>query len=241
MASNYVFNTPAGQGPRDAEYASMSQKTADAFYTLWTSNVTGWTQSSVIGSPWFNMNDAPRAWYFNPVKTGWPSGSPTPIRPWTAFPNRLPMFFTDPRITGLKQLIAPLSRNELLALAGSGQIVQGGKTWKLFDPGSYSGVLLIPSNKCPSIDWTGPTNPFTPSGPRGWVDEYYASAVTYTDASRTTIQSVTFTCENPAYWLTLWQIDPNAVCALYQKFIDPAVQLSKLYLTFFDVASSISD
>ncbi len=233
MASTYTFNTPAKQGPLDAKTAGMSQQTAEAFYALWNANLAAWTQMSIIGNPWSNVNDAPRSRYFNPVQTGWPAQNPTPIRPWTAFPNRLPTYFADPRITDLKQLAAPLSWNQILALADSGQVVvQGGEAWKLFDPTSDSDVLKIPSNVCPNIDWTGKTKTFSPAGPRGWLDEYCEWAVTCTDASRKTIQSVTYTCENPAYWLTLWQVDPNAVCALYQKYIDPAVQLSELYLTY---------
>jgi hypothetical protein len=42
---------------------------------------------------------------------------------------------------------------------------------------------------------------------------------------------VMFTCENPDYWFTLWQVDPATVLKIYQKTISPNVQLSDLYLT----------
>jgi hypothetical protein len=39
-----------------------------------------------------------------------------------------------------------------------------------------------------------------------------------------------FTCENPDYWFTLWQVDPNKVLSIYQALVSPKVQLSDLYL-----------
>jgi hypothetical protein len=69
---------------------------------------------------------------------------------------------------------------------------------------------------------------YTPTGPRGWQDEYCEWSVTR-DANNK-ITSVMFTCENPEYWLTLWEVDPDAVLALYQQLVSPSVKLSDLYL-----------
>jgi hypothetical protein len=70
--------------------------------------------------------------------------------------------------------------------------------------------------------------PYTPTGPRGWQDEYCEWSVARDCASK--ITSVMFTCENPEYWLTLWQHDPQRVCELYRELANPAVQLEDLYL-----------
>lgn len=68
--------------------------------------------------------------------------------------------------------------------------------------------------------------PYPPTGPRGWQDEYCEWSVTR-DANNK-ITSVMFTCENPEYWFTLWEIDPGKVLTLYQTLVNPAVQLSDL-------------
>lgn len=70
--------------------------------------------------------------------------------------------------------------------------------------------------------------PYSPTGPRGWQDEYCEWSVTRNGAGQ--ITSVMFTCENPEYWMTLWQVDPGKVLQIYQQVINPAVQLSDLCL-----------
>jgi hypothetical protein len=46
------------------------------------------------------------------------------------------------------------------------------------------------------------------------------------------MRKITFTSENPAYFLAMWRIDPNAVLGLYRDYIDPNVQLQDLYLRY---------
>jgi hypothetical protein len=74
--------------------------------------------------------------------------------------------------------------------------------------------------------------PYPPTGPRGWQDEYCEWSVTRNAAGQ--ITSVMFTCENPEYWLTLWNTDPGRVLQLYQSLVNPAVQLDDLSLTDAD-------
>ncbi|MDP1051231.1 hypothetical protein, partial [Klebsiella quasipneumoniae] len=62
------------------------------FETDWNNNVTGWTQMSVIGNPWSNLNDAPRSGYYNPLESGYGTLPPVTIT-WQPFPNRLWTFF----------------------------------------------------------------------------------------------------------------------------------------------------
>ena len=44
------------------------------------------------------------------------------------------------------------------------------------------------------------------------------------------ITQVDFTCENPEYWFTLWQIDPPTVLQLYRELVNQSVQLDDLFL-----------
>lgn len=68
--------------------------------------------------------------------------------------------------------------------------------------------------------------PYPPTGPRGWQDEYCEWSVTRDTNNR--ITSVMFTCENPEYWFTLWEVDPNKVLSLYRQLVSPSVQLADL-------------
>jgi hypothetical protein len=75
---------------------------------------------------------------------------------------------------------------------------------------------------------TIPAMPYPPTGPRGWQDEYCEWSVTRNANGK--ITSVMFTCENPEYWLTLWNCDPNAVLAQYRALVSAKVQLLDLAL-----------
>lgn len=91
------------------------------------------------------------------------------------------------------------------------------------------------SGAIPQMDMnlcTGPITPtaYTPTGPRGWQDEYCEWSVKR-DPTSNEILSVMFTCENPEYWLTLWQVSPQTVLGIYQNLVNPAVTLDDLSLT----------
>ena len=79
---------------------------------------------------------------------------------------------------------------------------------------------------------SGPISPtpYDPTGPRGWQDEYCEWSVNRDPASNE-ILSVMFTCENPEYWLSLWQVSPQAVLTIYQNLVNSAVTLDDLSLT----------
>jgi len=116
-------------------------------------------------------------------------------------------------------------------------------TWNAF-PGRFS--ALFPNN---SADWNQWSDygvipqvttdlcsgsqiapiPYPPTGPRGWQDEYCEWSVTR-DPATNKIAGVMFTCENPEYWLTLWQCDPNKVLELYRQLVNPGIQLVDLAL-----------
>ena len=74
---------------------------------------------------------------------------------------------------------------------------------------------------------SGTAVPYFPYGPRGWLDEYCEWAVTRNTAGK--ITKVQFTCENPEYWNSVWQVDPNKVLDLYRSIIgNPNITLEDL-------------
>lgn len=75
---------------------------------------------------------------------------------------------------------------------------------------------------------TIPPATYGPTGPRGWQDEYCEWSVTRNNAGN--ITSVMFTCENPEYWFTLWQVDPGKVLSVYQTLVNPGIQMADLCL-----------
>jgi hypothetical protein len=65
-------------------------------------------------------------------------------------------------------------------------------------------------------------------GSRDVQDEYCEWSVER-DPTTQKITRVTFTSEGPEYWNTLAQVNPAKVLALYQQFINPAVQANDLF------------
>lgn len=191
---------------------------------LWNWNLIGDTLSSITGDPWNVLNDFNRYFYFNPVTTPIPSDAKVVPIQWPAFPNRVSWYFSKGGSPGNP---FQLSTQEMLELADTGRI-QG-------NPAFANGFPAVPSGLgevCPQINWNSPQSSwktFGPPGPRGWQDEYCEWSVTR-DPLSNKITSVMFTCENPDYWFTLWQVDPAAVLRIYQQIISPAVQLADLYL-----------
>ncbi|MBS0031371.1 hypothetical protein ACTJJ0_30095 [Chitinophaga sp. 22321] len=93
--------------------------------------------------------------------------------------------------------------------------------YQMADTGSMPGQ--ISNNPC----GTGENVAYFPYGPRGWQDEYCEWAVTRNAAGK--ITRIDFTCENPEYWNTLWEVDPNKVLALYQSILNkPQITLQDL-------------
>jgi hypothetical protein len=81
----------------------------------------------------------------------------------------------------------------------------------------------ISNNPC----GTGTSAPYYPYGPRGWQDEYCEWSVTRNSSGK--ITRIDFTCENPEYWNSLWQIDPAKVLSLYQSILGkPQITLADL-------------
>ncbi|ABL72703.1 hypothetical protein [Paracoccus denitrificans] len=223
------FSTPAQQGPKDYQLLGLPAADLAAFEADWSANIAGWTQMSIIGNPWSNLNDTPRDNYYDPLVEGMGEATAAVIS-WPPFPNRLIQFLTNPGIVKGGQLTAPLSQDAVQELADSGRITQGGTSFVLFDPEPGQVLLKIPADRCPAIDWDGKYVDFSPSGPRGWQDEYCEWSILRNAQGK--MQSIAFTCENPAYYLTMWRQNPKAVLGIYQRYIDPAVQLEDLFLRY---------
>ncbi|RCK50360.1 hypothetical protein TH25_12285 [Thalassospira profundimaris] len=223
------FTSPAHQAPKDYKKLGMENELPQ-FENDWNAYVAGWTESSIIGNPWTDLNDAPRSEYYNPLVEGFGEAGDAVIT-WTPFPNRLITFFNSPDAANNPQLGGkPLTMNDVMSLADTGKISVDGKDLYLYDPSGTQTILQIPVTLCPQIDWEGKYQDFSPSGPRGWLDEYCEWSITYDGSGA--MRSVMFTCENPAYYLAMWRIDPKAVLGLYQTYIDPAVKLEDLYLRY---------
>jgi hypothetical protein len=212
----FTFSPPANI----ADF-SVGSRQYQYLLQLWNWNLTGDTLTAITGDPWNVLNDFNRYFYFNPVTTPIPPGaSVVPIQ-WVAFPNRLLWYFSQGGSPGNP---FQLSTNQLLELGDLGKIPGNAQFANGFPP--------VTRALCPEINWKSPKSSwrtFGPPGPRGWQDEYCEWSVTRDPASNK-ITSVMFTCENPDYWFTLWQVDPEKVLQIYQATISPSVQLADLYL-----------
>ena len=128
---------------------------------------------------------------------------------WVPFPNRLITFFTWDGAENNPQLKRKLSIDEVMAMADSNTVAGHDSVFHMYSPDEPEKTLVIPGTRCPSIDWSKNWVPFSPQGPRGWLDEYCEWSITRNAEHKMT--SIMFTCENPAYYLTLWRVDPQAV------------------------------
>jgi len=68
--------------------------------------------------------------------------------------------------------------------------------------------------------------PYRPSGPRGWQDEYCEWSVQRDNND--SITKVDFTCENPEYYSLLWQVSPDQVVSIYRELIGSDVTKADL-------------
>ncbi|CAH0991024.1 hypothetical protein SIN8267_01125 [Sinobacterium norvegicum] len=223
------FTTPAEQGPKDFRQLGMMDQLPQ-FEQRWSHYVDGWTQSSIIGDPWSGLNDAPRSNYFNPLTEGFGAAGGDAVITWIPFPNRLITFFTWDGAENNPQLKRKLTTDEVMAMADTNVMVANGIDYHMYCPDEPEKTLVIPGTRCPSIDWSQNWVPFSPQGPRGWLDEYCEWSITRNSDHK--MMSIMFTCENPAYYLALWRVNPKAVLGLYQQYIDPACQLEDLYLRY---------
>ena len=175
-----------------------------AMYDQWNINLTGFTNQGIAGNQWNATYASDITNYFNPALTGIPSGSVNVAIEWNAFPGRIGFYYPN------------MKQGDLYSIADTGLMVNG------------SMPAEITENAC------DPSDPnmikFGPYGPRGFQDEYCEWAVRRNAEGK--IIRIDFTCENPEYWNTLWNVDPTKVLDLYRSTLEiPAIAMEDLYVT----------
>ena len=204
-----AFTLPAEQN----DFTGDPQKHA-ALVAKWTRTLGDFTEQAILGDPWTSENDHDRSWYVNPLQTAIPANAPVVPVVWTAFPNRLNLYFAQSE----KSPYA-LSEDQILELADYGSVASA--------PSFANGLstIKIPPRDagiCPYLQWDYPIDEWStypPGGPRGWLDEYCEWSVVRNGQGK--ITRVMFTCENPEYWLNLWSVDPHRVVELYNSVLFP--------------------
>ncbi|MFN0217126.1 MAG: hypothetical protein ACKVT2_22950 [Saprospiraceae bacterium] len=160
---------------------------------LWNVNLNGFIAQGVNGDPWNATNQAGITNYFNPSQVS-PQNAAIAEIIWGAWPGRIGFYYDT----------LPLA--DQLSISDRGLMANG------------SQPPPIPKNPCTLND--GQTRVFGPYGPRGFQDEYSEWSVQRDKDG--VITRVDFTCENPEYWNSLWDIDPNKVLQIYQQTLDYA-------------------
>lgn len=166
----------------------------------WTINVGGWiAQAMPSSSPCF---------FYDPCSTDIPEGTPSAFVSWSAFPGRMMQYLSD---SPPNEPANPynLNLNKIYELADTG--------W--YDTDATFGE--IPVQVCPEACWSGPRQAYGPYGPRGWQDEYCEWSTARNQEGN--LVRVDFCCENPEYWNTLWQVDPERVVQIYQDVLNADV------------------
>lgn len=201
------FSTPAHI--KDFLDHGRSKAAAERFADQWSGNLNRFTEYSLLGNPWTHTNDWDRRSYVNPLGTDIPSGASEVLVKWPAFPGRLLKFCAEGK-----------SKKSLIDIYRVGDY---GNTKE-----RPNELPLLPSNPC---DIKSPLDkPYNLPGPRGWQEEYCEWSV---ERKNGKLVKITFTCENPEYWHTVWKSDPTLVLELYKEILGDAckgIQLEDLYL-----------
>lgn len=216
--SGFIFSTPALIEDFSDDPALQQQ-----LNNFWDLAIDAYTQAALVSNPWTVNYQAPCNWYVNPKNADITAANPVEPIFWTAFPNRLKIYFSAAETNSFK-----MSDTQVYQLADFGNT----PPLQAFPTGL---PFYIPSKRCPYINWQQPIDQwaaYDPNGPRGWLDEYCEWAVTRNDDGK--ITKIAFTCENPEYWYSLWQVSPEKVLALYRQLVNPNVVLDDLQLPATD-------
>lgn len=201
-----------------------------ALNQAWNDNCNGWTEQAILGNPWTSLFQAFQDYYYNPLTTDLSNGVQAMVT-WPAFPNRISFYYEDNHFpyfdssdpgTGLtsaeQQQMADLGT---VAGRTMGNILQGCACNPYpADPGIAPAAVppLLSGDDRTTYSCGGSdvrAVAYAPFGPRGWLDEYCEMAKLLDENGR--IQKIHFTCENPEYWHTLWNVDPDRVVELYRE------------------------
>lgn len=248
--SKVVYHTPANWN----DFEGDPEKAAE-MSEVWNLNMSSFVQIARAGNPWTGVFDAPRDNY---VDLADPPKGETFVQPitWTAFPNKVNWFFhtsqdnpynlnadllyplvdtgrLDKNDPILKNWISYIDGPDSTALADNlDQVLAKHPEFGSSNLVNFAPVK-VPTDICPVVNWNQPEESWrlfnsNVSGPRGWKDEYNEWVVTRNEAGK--ITKINFTAENPEYWFTLWNVDPNKVLELYHQLVSEKVTLSDLYM-----------
>ena len=186
--------------PADIDDFADNPGLREQLQTLWSERVDGFTQQSITGTPWQVTYSSGITAYLNPLRTDPGTFAASPGIRWEAMPGRIKAYF--PNLTNLQRW----------SLADTGYSDSSQTT-------TFGRIVQDPCNPNPDQ-----TQSYPPYGPRGWQDEYCEWSITYDDLSKNVDQRkvlrLDFVCENPEYWHTLWNVDPNRVVALYNEVLN---------------------
>ena len=115
--SNFTFSTPAKI--RDFADNPDHQALMDRHWDL---GLLAYTQAANVSNPWTVDYQAPCDWYVNPAEQDVPQGGKAEPIFWTAFPNRLKIYFSENEKSPYK-----LSPMQVYALGDFGNIPQSGQ------------------------------------------------------------------------------------------------------------------
>ncbi len=85
-----------------ANQADLSGTDQENLALQWSGNVNRWTETAILGDPWGSLFDQNRTFYYNPLTTDAANNPISKPIAWTAFPNRILLFF--PNATFLQQM-----------------------------------------------------------------------------------------------------------------------------------------
>jgi len=186
--------------PADIDDFADNPGLREQLQTLWSERVDGFTQQSITGTPWQVTYSSGITAYLNPLRTDPGTFAASPGIRWEAMPGRIKAYF--PNLTNLQRW----------SLADTGYSDSSQTT-------TFGRIVQDPCNPNPDQ-----TQSYPPYGPRGWQDEYCEWSITYDDLTKNVDQRkvlrLDFVCENPEYWHTLWNVDPNRVVALYNEVLN---------------------
>ncbi|MEZ4712458.1 MAG: hypothetical protein R3A44_35045 [Caldilineaceae bacterium] len=247
LDATYTEPEPFYLLPADINDFPDNELAHEQLLTLWNQNMQAFNAQGITGNPWSNEYDAPRINYLDPSVHAKAAHIVHPIT-WTAFPNRVDWYFSTSQGNPYqisKDLLYPLAdegRFDPDDLALKSWVAEQGLATELEqllaqypelnskDLSNFA-PLPVPSDLCPTVNWNQPKDEwsqFGPPGPRGWKDEYNEWVTTRNGEGK--ITKISFTSENPEYWFSLWEIDPNKVLALYQELVGEQVTVDDLYL-----------
>ena len=190
--------------PRISRIFRLTRPQYKRLIQLWNWNLIGDTLTAITGDPWNVLNDFNRYFYFNPRHDGPIPPNATVVSLFSGW--RFPIACCGTFRRAARRAIRSSFRLQEILELGRYRQDLGKSGFRQRFSRRADGPAGLPGDQLELADKSA-WQTFGPPGPRGWQDEYCEWSVTRDPASNK-ITSVMFTCENPDYWFTLWQVDP---------------------------------